>query len=97
MKEECVTIPEDEYEKLLTLAKSVPALLAEIERLKTENGQLGSENRLLRDKVDLLVRRVFGTSSEKLDPNQMMLNLGSHRGQPLIAPSEAWRAMSVSP
>src|SRR5258706_8427532 len=31
------------------------------------------ENQLLRKKVDLLVRRVFGSSSEKLDPAQLQL------------------------
>ena len=66
MKTECVTIPKDEYEKLLALAQSVPALLA--------------ENRLLRDKIDMLVRRVFGTSSEKLDPDQLLLDLGEMGG-----------------
>jgi transposase len=31
------------------------------------------ENQLLRQKVDLLIRRVFGSSSEKLDPGQLEL------------------------
>ena len=31
------------------------------------------ENQLLRQKVDLLVRRVFGSSSEKLDSSQLQL------------------------
>lgn len=73
MKTECVTIPKDEYEKLLALAQSVPALLA--------------ENRLLRDKIDMLVRRVFGTSSEKLDPDQLLLDLGEMAG-PVFDESE---------
>ena len=80
MKTECVTITKDEYEKLLTLAKSVPALIAENKQLKAEAEHLKAENRLLRDKVDLLVRRVFGTSSEKLDPNQLLLDLGEMTG-----------------
>ncbi|OYW28589.1 MAG: hypothetical protein B7Z47_05670 [Chthoniobacter sp. 12-60-6] len=33
------------------------------------------ENKLLREKVDLLVRKVFGRSSEALDDNQLMLLL----------------------
>ena len=33
------------------------------------------ENQLLRQKVDLLVRRVFGSSSEKLDAAQLQLLL----------------------
>jgi transposase len=37
--------------------------------------ELQNENALLRQKVDLLVRKVFGTSSEKLDPSQLDLFL----------------------
>ena len=70
MKNETVTIPKNEYGKLLELARLVEVLVAENERL-------GAENRLLRDKVDQLVRRVFGSSSEKLDANQMLLDLGT--------------------
>ena len=70
MKNETVTIAKDEYEKLLELARLVPDLIAENERLR-------AENKLLRDKVDLLVRRVFGSSSEKLDANQLLLDLGA--------------------
>jgi len=70
VKNETVTIPRDEYEKLLELARLVPVLIAENERLR-------AENKLLRDKVDLLVRRVFGSSSEKLDPGQLLLDLGA--------------------
>lgn len=70
MKNETVTIAKDEYEKLLELARLVPVLVAENERLR-------AENKLLRDKVDLLVRRVFGSSGEKLDANQLLLDLGA--------------------
>ena len=70
MKDETVTIPKNEYGKLLEIARLVAVLVAENERL-------GAENRLLRDKVDLLVRRVFGSSSEKLDSNQLLLDLGA--------------------
>jgi len=69
METEYVTIKRSEYEKLLKLAEFVPVLMA-------ENEQLTAENRLLRDKVDLLVRRVFGSSSEKIDPDQLLLDLG---------------------
>jgi transposase len=33
------------------------------------------ENELLRQKIDLLIRRVFGSSSERLDPSQLELLL----------------------
>ena len=45
MKNETVTIAKDEYGKLLELARLVPVLIAENERLR-------AENKLLRDKVD---------------------------------------------
>lgn len=76
METEYVTIKKSEYEKLLKLAEFVPVLMA-------ENEQLKAENRLLRDKVDLLVRRVFGSSSEKIDPDQLLLDLGEDFEQAL--------------
>ncbi len=44
-------------------------------RLTEENAALRAENKLLREKVDLLVRRIFGKSSEQLDDGQLMLLL----------------------
>ncbi len=51
-------------------------------RLTEENAALRAENKaqqieikLLREKVDLLIRRVFGKSSEQLDDGQLMLLL----------------------
>ncbi len=44
----------------------------EQELLQTVN-ELRIENALLRQKIDLLVKRVFGTSSEQLDKNQLEL------------------------
>lgn len=60
---------------------SVPEHIThELERLREENARLAehnvrliAENELLRQKVDLLCRKVFGTSSEKIDFNQMLL------------------------
>src|SRR5271170_3442511 len=44
----------------------------EQELLQTVN-ELRTENALLRQKIDLLVKRVFGSSSEQLDKNQLEL------------------------
>ena len=55
MKTEYVTIEKSEYEKLLKLAEFVPVLMAENEKLRAECAQLRAENKLLRDKVDMLV------------------------------------------
>jgi transposase len=49
------------------------------------------ENQLLRQKVDWLVRRVFGSSSEKLDPAQLQLLLLAE------APAAAAEALPVEP
>jgi transposase len=50
-------------------------LLAENAALKIALEESQSENALLRQKVDLLIRKVFGASSEKLDPSQLDLFL----------------------
>jgi transposase len=47
----------------------------EIAQLRAALEQAQAENALLRQKVDLLVRKVFGQSSEKLDPGQLDLFL----------------------
>ena len=45
--------------------------------------QRDAEIKLLRQKLDLLIKRVFGTSSEKLDPAQLELLLGGEEpGKP---------------
>src|SRR5437899_423679 len=59
------------------------------------------ENQLLRQKVDLLVRRVFGSSSEKLDAAQLQLLQLSEAptvAEPLpVAPSQAPRTPRTRP
>lgn len=62
------------------------------------------QNELLRQKVELLIRRVFGSSSEKLDPNQLpLLQLSEPAPQPppvpvpSIAPVRTPRVRSVKP
>lgn len=51
-------------------------------RLTEENAALRAENKaqqieikLLREKVDLLIRRIFGRSSEQIDDGQLLLLL----------------------
>ena len=50
-------------------------LLEENRALKAALEKERTENMLLRQKVDLLIRKVFGASSEKLDPSQLDLFL----------------------
>jgi len=44
------------------------------------------ENALLRQKIDLLVKRVFGSSSEQLDKNQLELLMGQVQSPAIAAP-----------
>lgn len=57
------------------MAEELTALEGLIEVLRAQNQQLQAENKLLKEKVDLLVRRIFGVKSEKLDPAQLELLL----------------------
>ena len=47
----------------------------QIQQLQAEKEQLRQENKLLKEKVDLLIRRLFGVKSEKLDATQLELLL----------------------
>jgi transposase len=55
---------------------------------------LEKENALLRQKIDLLVRRVFGASSEKLDAAQLELLLGGDQSGKGLTSSEKEEAAS---
>lgn len=55
--------------------------------LQTALEQTRQENALLRQKIDALVRRVFGSSSEKVDPAQLELLLQLAGGAPAPAPA----------
>jgi transposase len=45
---------------------------------------LRQENALLRQKMDALVRRVFGSSSEQIDPSQLQLLLQGQQPEPSV-------------
>lgn len=60
--------------------------------LRKENASLRAENALLRQKVDLLVKRIFGGSSEVLSPDQLELLLGGNEaGLPLGKGDASWK------
>ena len=59
---------------------------ARIKKLIEENEFLRRENELLRQKLDALIRRVFGRKSEQLDPHQLELLLG-HLDTPSALPA----------
>ena len=59
-------------------------------RLTEEVAALRAENKLLREKVDLLIRRIFGRSGEQLDDGQLMLLLqGGDDGAKKVEASSA--------
>jgi transposase len=53
----------------------VPSTSHNIAELLERIASLEKENALLREKIDALVRRLFGAKSEKLDPTQLLLLL----------------------
>ena len=57
-------------------------LLNENKELRAENACLRQEVQLLHHKMDLLIRRVFGRSSEKLDAEQLDLFLLAAENEP---------------
>ena len=44
-------------------------------RVSDELAELRTENKLLREKVEALIRRLFGAQSEKVDREQLLLML----------------------
>lgn len=64
-------------------------LLADLKIRDERIAELEKENALLRQKIDLLVRKVFGASSEKLDPAQLLLLLQGMEPPPGKAPEPA--------
>ncbi len=69
-------------------------LIAEIGKRDAQIAELRRENALLHQKVDLLVRRIFGKSSETLSPDQLELLLG---GEPSITSGKADASWAEQP
>jgi len=61
--------------RLEKLERAFAAVSARLDAALAENERLRMENKLLREKVDKLVRKLFGKSSEKIDPAQLELLL----------------------
>jgi transposase len=76
------------------MERTVMLLTSRLEGALAENTRLTVENKLLREKVDRLARRLFGKSSEKLDPGQLELLLRfppeeSLAGKPPASPCQS--------
>ncbi|MCP5556803.1 MAG: transposase [Verrucomicrobiaceae bacterium] len=72
-------------------------LTKENEALRQENARQAQEIKLLREKIDLLVRRVFGASSEKMDTDQLLLALEGAEAKKPEASSDALAALEAEP
>jgi transposase len=69
-------------------------LTQQLEQVLQAHAALQRENRLLREKVNLLLRRVFGASSEKMDVAQLQLLLS---GAELVEPAAEQKAEVPKP
>lgn len=67
-------------------------LLAQVQVRDGRLEELARENALLRQKVDALVRRLFGARSERLDPGQLLLLLQGTEAPVLSPPAPPPRA-----
>jgi Transposase IS66 family len=75
-----------------TLLKKLGELSARVSALETENTQLRTENRLLRQKLDQYIHHYFGgQSNEGLDRQQMELLL---QGLPIDYALKRWEALT---
>jgi transposase len=61
--------------RLEKMEQALEALTIQSENLRAENARLTTENKLLRAKVDKLVHRIFGKSSEQISSAQLELLL----------------------
>ncbi len=65
------------------LQQELTTLRTENETLKAQNEQLRQHNAVLRLKVDAMARKLFGKSSEKLDPEQLQMVFDAMEAGPL--------------
>ncbi len=56
--------------------KEQDKLVRQMQLLIEDNEELRAENKKLHERIDYLIRQLFGSKSEKIDPNQLMLILG---------------------
>ena len=75
------------------------AALAKVVELSTENSELRIENQFLREKIDNLARRIFGTKSETLDSAQLLLLLAGQdpKAEEPVEAAEPQRSEPASP
>ncbi len=68
-------MPQQPSPREIQLSQELARATAQLGKTSRELAELRTENKLLRAKIDALVRRLFGASSEQLDPAQLLLLL----------------------
>jgi hypothetical protein len=68
-------MPQQPSPREIELSQKLARAAAQLGRASGELAELRTENKLLREKIDGLIRRLFGAQSEKLDPAQLRLLL----------------------
>jgi len=79
------------------MSRTVEELESEVARLRENNASKDQEIELLRQKIDLLVRKVFGSSSEKVDLDQLLLFEQQESKKPASSDSEEQKEKDSSP
>jgi hypothetical protein len=64
-------------------------LLAENARLRADIERLTLENQFLREKINLMIARLFDKKSESIDPAQLQLELDADAAKKLAAADSA--------
>jgi transposase len=72
--------------ELATLREEVSVIIAENKSLREEIDALKQTNHVLRLKIDAMARKLFGKSSEKLDPAQLQLVFDALENESASAP-----------
>lgn len=83
------------------LSEALARATAENACVVVQLNEARSENKLLREKVDALLRRLFGAQSEQLDAAQLLLMLQGFdapgKSPEPVAAEEPWRSTAPSP
>jgi transposase len=83
-------LPEPLRLAVAQLADQLQGLQALVQTLQTQNQSLTTENQLLRQKLDALIRRYFGSpKNEGVDPQQLQLLLAGLPVEPAPTPAPA--------
>lgn len=83
-------------QELASLREIIVEMKARLDALKEENERLKQHNHVLRLKVDAMARKLFGRSSEALDPAQLQMVFDALQNEPSDAAKKAAASGSAS-